>query len=193
MRRLHDSEQTVQKLKRALFDLLREKEYNDISISEIAANTGISRTSFYLFFDSKDEVFAELCDSLSEQWFTDFFDANYAKDRDTEEKLFMEFIVWFEQRKPAFQNIFLARSEKFDDVSLLAKSVEKRMIERGRLILHSDAMVQRFCLFSKIYSASLLAMLQWWISDGSAFTVEDFHELLDRLRYRGFYSIIEEK
>lgn len=39
MRRLHDSEQTVQKLKQALFDLLREKEYNDISISEIAANT----------------------------------------------------------------------------------------------------------------------------------------------------------
>lgn len=60
MRRPHDSEQTVQKLKEALFDLLREKEYNDISISEIAANTGISRTSFYLFFDSKDEVFAEL-------------------------------------------------------------------------------------------------------------------------------------
>lgn len=145
MRRLHDSEQTVQKLKQALFDLLREKEYNDISISEIAANTGISRTSFYLFFDSKDELFAVLCDSMSEQWFTKFFDANYAKDRDTEEKLFMEFIVWFEQRKPAFQNIFLARSEKFDGVSLLAKSVEKRMIERGRLILHSDAMVQRFC------------------------------------------------
>ena len=40
----------------ALIDLMREKNFEAISVSEITARAGVSRVSYYRNFDSKEDI-----------------------------------------------------------------------------------------------------------------------------------------
>lgn len=48
------------KLKEALIELLLEKNYNDITVSDIVKKTDISRSTFYQYYDDKED----LCDNV---------------------------------------------------------------------------------------------------------------------------------
>lgn len=43
----------------ALIDLIKEKNYNDISISEITTRAGVSRVSYYRNYSSKEDILTE--------------------------------------------------------------------------------------------------------------------------------------
>lgn len=43
----------------ALIDLMKEKAYEEISISEITKQAGVSRVSYYRNYDSKDDILTE--------------------------------------------------------------------------------------------------------------------------------------
>lgn len=47
---------SLDKTATALFTLLREKDYGDITISEVCAKAGLTRKTFYRDFDSLDDV-----------------------------------------------------------------------------------------------------------------------------------------
>jgi AcrR family transcriptional regulator len=47
---------SLDKTATALFALLREKNYSDITISEVCAKAGLTRKTFYRDFDSLDDV-----------------------------------------------------------------------------------------------------------------------------------------
>lgn len=48
---------TRQSLRTALMELVNEKDYDQISVEEIAARANISRAAFYLHFKDKDDLF----------------------------------------------------------------------------------------------------------------------------------------
>ncbi len=58
-------EQSVRMIEEALFELMEEKEYAQITVSEIVKRADISRRTFYRFYKEKDEVlrryFGKLC------------------------------------------------------------------------------------------------------------------------------------
>ena len=60
------SEQTREKFLQAGLDLLRSRNYSDISIAQISARAGCSIGSFYLRFRNKEAFFEYLIESISE-------------------------------------------------------------------------------------------------------------------------------
>lgn len=46
----------IESLETALFTLMKEKNYNSISISELCNKAGVGRTSFYRYYEEKDEI-----------------------------------------------------------------------------------------------------------------------------------------
>ncbi len=58
-------EQSRQMIEEALFSLMREKEYTQITISDIARRADVSRRTFYRLYDSRETVldgyFRHLC------------------------------------------------------------------------------------------------------------------------------------
>lgn len=50
-------------IQQAYFQLLVEKEDNKISISELARAAGIDRKTFYLHYNSKEDIIREFCDA----------------------------------------------------------------------------------------------------------------------------------
>lgn len=192
MRRLADSASTVEKLRQALLSCLNEQEYRDVTIAELSKRVGINRTTFYLFFGSKEELFEEMCRSLVDRWFQPFFDLNIARDTDSEKALFGELLAWIAPRRAALTRILHVRTEPFDGFLLFADEIEKKMAAQNILKAEDEKKQKKYDLFIKIYSVSLASIIKWWLEEGDGFDEDEFHDMIERLRYRGYYSVLED-
>lgn len=67
MRREKQINESKNMIKEALFALLLEKEFREISISEITARAKVARMTFYRNFDSKVEIVLYLFETILEQ------------------------------------------------------------------------------------------------------------------------------
>lgn len=56
----------------ALFQLMKKKRYEDISISELVNTAGVSRNSFYRNFGSLDEILRQYLIERTASWWSDF-------------------------------------------------------------------------------------------------------------------------
>lgn len=192
MRRLADSACTVEKLRQALLSCLNEQEYCDVTIAELSKRADINRTTFYLFCSSKEELFKDMCKSLVDRWFQPFFDLNIVRNTDSEKMLFEELIAWIEQRRPALTRILNVRTEAFDGFLLFADEIEKKMAAQNILKAENEKKQKKFDLFIKIYSVSLASIVKWWLEEGDGFDEDEFHAMIERLRYKGYYSVLED-
>lgn len=62
---------------KALFQLMHEKSFSDISISELIRAAGVARVSFYRNYESKEDVLLTLIEDVLEQ-FRETIDCNEA-------------------------------------------------------------------------------------------------------------------
>lgn len=53
---------------RALFELMYEKSFSDISVSELIRRAGVARVSFYRNYESKEDVLLTLIEDVLEQF-----------------------------------------------------------------------------------------------------------------------------
>lgn len=190
MRKLLNSIGSVEKLKQALLICLNEKEYGDITIAELAKRTRINRTTFYLFYGMKDELLIDLANSMMDKWFQTFFDLNMAKQLDRENMLFHQLLAWLEQWRPALKRILDIRTDSFDGFTLFTEGFEKRMATQKVFAATDEKTRKKYDLFIKIYSVGLASILKWWLDEGESFEAAEFHAIIERLRYRGYYSIL---
>ncbi len=192
MRRLADSAGTAEKLRQALLSCLNEMEYCEVTITELSKRAGINRTTFYLFFGSKEELFKETCRSLVGRWFQRFFDLNIARETDGEKELFGELLAWIAQRRSALTRILNVRTEPFDGFFLFADEIERNMAAQDILKAENEMRQKKYDLFIKIYSVSLASIVKWWVEEGDGFDEDEFHSMIERLRYKGYYSVLED-
>lgn len=192
IRRLADSAYTAEKLKQALLTCLNEKDYADITITELSRLAGISRTSFYLFFESKEALFVALCESIIGKWFQPFFDLNISNEEGRERELFYELIRWLQEWAPALRRAVSVRTEASDGFLLFAAELENNMRRQKVLQAKETNRQKRYDLFIKIYSVGLVALFQWWLNEGEGFEAEEFHAMIERLRYKGYFSILDD-
>lgn len=57
---------------KALFRLMKKKDYHDISISELAKTAGVSRNSFYRNYQSLDEILRQYLAEQTSAWWSGF-------------------------------------------------------------------------------------------------------------------------
>ena len=56
----------------ALFQLMLRQEYNDITVKDICAKAGVSRMSFYRYYNKKDDIFIDYCDARFEEFYVEY-------------------------------------------------------------------------------------------------------------------------
>ena len=61
-------QRTREVLQHALIDLIRERGYDMITIQDIADRANVGRTTFYLHYDSKDELFVSCHEAIVRQF-----------------------------------------------------------------------------------------------------------------------------
>ena len=56
----------------ALFQLMLKHEYNDITVKDICNKAGVSRMSFYRYYNKKDDIFVDFCDARFEEFYMEY-------------------------------------------------------------------------------------------------------------------------
>ncbi|MCI1735361.1 MAG: TetR/AcrR family transcriptional regulator [Bacilli bacterium] len=63
-------EATIERINQALETLIKAKNYNAINVSDIIETSGVSRSTFYAHFKSKDEVLEKICSRIFDHVFS---------------------------------------------------------------------------------------------------------------------------
>ncbi len=71
-------------IRRAFIDLVMEKGYDKLTVSEIANRADINRMTFYSHYESIEDIFIELCDDIE----TEIVDAVSKEDKFDIDRLF---------------------------------------------------------------------------------------------------------
>lgn len=77
-------------------ELFRSKDFKNITISEIAAYSGLAKGTLFLYFSSKEEIFLALAEQLLESWFTKLeilLDKHALNTREVTIESFVEIII----------------------------------------------------------------------------------------------------
>ena len=78
MRYKKEEETALNKIYIATVNLIKQKDYSQITISEIIREAKISRSTFYIYFKNKDQILTHVCDDI----FNHIFSKNLTKEQE---------------------------------------------------------------------------------------------------------------
>lgn len=170
------AQRTRDRLGRALVELMRDKEYEDIEVREIAARAGVGRSTFYAHFEDKDDLLIR--QSVA---FREMLGNNIVFDARTRTWRFPVARLFEHVREARFYYEALARCRKLERIMkmgqiVLAETFEKRM--SGESTEPGDVPLS---IIAHHYAASLMGLLGWWMDRHCPHTPADMERYFHRL------------
>ena len=190
-------QRTLQALRTALLELIKEKDYDEISIEEITERANVGRTTFYLHYKDKEDLLME-----------EFSTIMYERAQVLSE---IPFSVWLPiseedlEKNIALQPLLLVFEHIHNNselYNLLLKSTNSsKIIERIRQI-STDAIVQfvetkietdpipllsevPIEFFAAFFSGALISIVGWWIREDMRHSPEDVTNMFRNLFFSG--------
>lgn len=81
------------KILKSARELLKEKTFSEISLAEIAKNTGVSKGSVYYYYKTKDDILFDVADEYLQGVYDEFVEWVENKDKDTSLPRMLKFIL----------------------------------------------------------------------------------------------------
>lgn len=101
-------ERTKSNISLALYALLLRKPYEEITIAEICKKAGVSRVSFYRYYDQKDDILIQ----FSDERFAEFFDNLSMLEAMTFEDLVIEIFKFLKKNSRQLAILRYAKKEQ---------------------------------------------------------------------------------
>jgi AcrR family transcriptional regulator len=190
-------QRTLQSLRTALLELIKEKDYDEISIEEITERANVGRTTFYLHYKDKEDLLMEEISAIM-----------YERAQVLSE---IPFSVWVPvseediKKNIALQPLLLVFEHIYNNSELyylLLKSTNSsRIVERIRQI-STDAIVKfvenkmetdpipllaevPIEFFAAFFSGALISVVGWWIREDMRHSPEEVTNMFRSLFFSG--------
>ena len=190
-------QRTIQSLRAALLELIKEKDYDDISIEEITERANVGRTTFYLHYKDKEDLLMEEISAIM-----------YERAQALSE---IPFSVWVPvseedlKKNIALQPLLLVFEHIHNNSELyylLLKSTNSsKIVERIRKV-STDAIVQfveakmqtdpipllsevPIEFFAAFFSGALISVVSWWIKEDMRHSPEEMTNMFRSLFFSG--------
>lgn len=190
-------QRTRQSLRTALMELIKEKDYDALSIEEITERANVGRTTFYLHYKDKDDLLMEeftttiyeRVQTLSEIPFSVWLPVS--KNDDENNKPLQPLLLVFQHihdhselyyllLQSANSNRIVERIRKVSTDAII-KFVETKM-ETDPIPVLSEVPIEFFAAF---FSGALLSIVNWWIKEDMHHTPEEVTDMFRSLFFRG--------
>lgn len=146
---------------KALFDLMHEKSFSDISITELIRTAGVARVSFYRNYESKEDVLLTLIEDILEQ-FRDTLDCN-----ETDYYTYRNVCRSFEYFKAYGE--FVLDLYRFGYGSILLEKLNRFHEEVAGTMPNNS--IEKYKLY--MYMGALFDTAIMWLQNGTKESVED--------------------
>lgn len=180
----------IQKTHRALLgalrELLSEKSFDEISVSELCDRAQTRRATFYKHFADKTELLAYMIQELQRA-----YNARIATDTEQMDpvagpvRIFRSLLDFLEENQGMVRTI-LNSNGKTVVLGVLNEQLERDMKQHFRTAAQAGAIPgQNPELLAVLYSGAVINCAQWWLTRGSRMTkeqvVDQFALLVQRL------------
>ena len=162
MYKLCKTEQSVKRqrhIENCLFEILKDKKYEEITITELCEKMNMPRKAFYRYFDSKDDALSAMIDhSMSEY---DGFSADRSEEmkRSLIGELEEYFKFWYEKR-----DLLSALDRSGLIGSLIERTINYPINDRIVIskFLPDDDEIVRERVFKFAFSGLVYTMISWY-------------------------------
>ena len=179
MRYKKEEEPALSKIYSATAELIKETDYNKINNSGIIKRAGISRSTFYVYFKNKDQIFTHICDDIFDHVFSKHLSKekghDFSKEKSDELKhlIVHSYYHFFEDKdlilsilNSGASNIFLKQLRKRVK-PLVTSLIEKKVI--GNNDIPMDIKTHQ-------YVNGYTALLQYYLRHGNDLSPETIAE-----------------
>lgn len=174
------SQRTRQLLSEALIQLIREKDYSTITVSDIIERANVGRSTFYAHYRDKDALFVGELDRVIELL------SHQIQNQ--------EEIPFFPSRE-----LFRHVGEQFElyralawtpGLDLLIKHLQKSLSQRVEVGLQKRGRRYEVALpiLANFITGSFLTLLKWWLENKRVYSAEQMDEIFQKLTLSGIES-----
>ena len=171
------SQRTRHLLSEALVELIREKDYNSITVSDIIERANVGRSTFYAHYRDKDDLFVGELDRVIEvlshripdQEDSPFFPSLGLFRHVGEEYKLYKALLWT------------------SGIDLLIKHLQTSLSNRIEQGLQKSRMEFEipFPIMANFVAGSFLTLLKWWLENKMIYSPEEMDKIFKRLTLAG--------
>ena len=174
---------TRELLQKALIELISERGYDTVTIQDIVDRANIGRTTFYLHYSSKDELFMSCHEAIVSE-----FHIGPLHPLSREELLSSEIpsemtsaYRHFEERRALLYFIFQGK-----DSQLILRQIRDRSAREIEANLRSTFAESESAIpldmLANYLAAAQITLVQWWLEKRRPHTLESLAQTLHRLQ-----------
>jgi AcrR family transcriptional regulator len=173
---------TRDRLGDALIELMQEKPFDAITVQDVLSRADVSRSTFYVHYRDKDDLFLSDVDEFLEAMATML---SRGKDKSDRVAPVREFFAHVVERQRLYSA--LVESSRIHDFLELAqghfaRGIEQRLIDLPRA--HGIASGSR-AVIAQGLAGALLSLLKWWIDRGMPTPPDQMDEVYHQMVWFG--------
>jgi AcrR family transcriptional regulator len=174
---------TRERLGDALIALMHERDFDDIMVKDVLDRAGVSRSTFYVHYSDKDDLFLSDVEDFLENVSTAL------KQQSANPKRLLPVHEFFAHIRNAHK-LYAAfvKSGKIHDFRALGQGLFARSIEE-RLQMSAVPLdpVARSA-YAHALAGSFFSLLDWWIDKGMRTDPKEMDDLFHRMAWRGLLN-----
>ena len=168
---------TIEAIKRSFEEMICETDYEKITVTELCQRAMINKKTFYVYYQTLDDLLAELQGELSAEYLERIKDFSLPDDLD---KVNREFFLYSEEKGLAYEKITCAGSSSYQYIrsGMLKEVNDSGWGKSGKYNTLSD--FDKRALMNFVNNA-VLGIYRQWVEDGKQQSVEEVIALTNRL------------
>jgi len=164
----------------ALVALMQEKNFDDITVQDLLKRAGVGRSTFYVHYRDKDDLFLSDVEEFLEQC------CNAIARQESGTKRLLPVKEFFAHVRDVREfYAALVRSGKMNDVQELARGLFARSIEATFVMAGVEIAPAHRSAHAYALAGSFFSLLDWWVDRGMKADPEQMDELFHRMAWSG--------
>ncbi len=160
----------------ALIDLLKEKTFEEIKVSNICEKAYVNRSTFYAHYKDKYELFVDLINSLKDSFKKELKSIEEDDLKDYYLKMIKVFLNHIEGKEDIYKSI-LVNNRSSIIIDMIYDTVKEDINERAN---NNDKGVPND-VFTSYYLGGVVNIVIEWFKNNKKYTKEQMIEYLDKL------------
>jgi AcrR family transcriptional regulator len=173
---------TRTRLGNALIALIQDKPINEVTVQEVLDRASVGRSTFYLHYRDKDDLFLSGFEDGLEMWTSALSRKREESNRVAPVEEFFAHVA--SARKLYRALVDAGRINEFFDLAqgYFARGIERRLTESKRL---SNLPQRELGARASALAGSLLSLLRWWLDRDTKEAPHTMDELYHRMVWSG--------
>ena len=175
-------ERTRNRLGNSLIALIQEKPIDEVTVREVLDRAGVGRSTFYVHYRDKDDLFLSELEQGLEMWTTTLSRQQEISNRVAPVAEFFAHVASAKRLHRALVNS--GRIEAFFELAqgYFARGIEQRIKQSTDV---RNPYQHELTACANAFAGGLLSLLRWWLERGGKESPRAMDELFHRMVWRG--------